>query len=149
MKKIFNWYNESIYTNPLSPGCKMCATGSKLVVLITGLCPAKCFYCPISFKKGGKDSIFADEWELDNENDTEKLIREAEYIDATGAGITGGDPLFVWRRTKKYISLLKEKFGDDFHIHLYTSGLKNGEFIEDLISEGFLFLFHPALKEPL
>jgi len=144
MKKIFKWFNESAYVKPISPGCKMCANGSKLVVLITGLCPAKCFYCPISFEKGGKDRIFADEWELDDENDTEKLIREAEYIDATGAGITGGDPLFVWKRTEKYISLLKEKFGEDFHIHLYTSGLKNGDHIEDLISAGLDEIrFHP------
>lgn len=144
MKKIFKWLKESAYINPLSPGCKMCANGSKLVILITGLCPAKCFYCPISFKKGGKDRIFADEWELDNENDTKKLIREAEYIDSTGAGITGGDPLFVWKRTKKYISLLKEKFGEGFHIHLYTSGLKNGNHIEDIISAGLDEIrFHP------
>jgi pyruvate formate-lyase activating enzyme-like uncharacterized protein len=147
MKKIFNWLNESAYTKPLSPGCKMCAKGSTLVVLITGLCPAKCFYCPLSFEKGGKDRIFADEWELDDENDIKKLISEAEYIDATGAGITGGDPLFVWRRTKKYISLLKETFGDNFHIHLYTSGLKNGEYIEDLVSAGLDEIrFHPMPK---
>ena len=113
MKKLFNWLNESIYTNPLSPACKMCSHGSKMVLLITGLCPANCFCCPLSAKKLGKDRVFADEWELKNENDTEKLLLEAEYIEATGAGITGGDPLVVWKRTKKYITLLKDKFGYD------------------------------------
>jgi len=145
MKKIVKWLNESSYTDPLSPACEMCAHGSKLVVLITGMCDAKCFYCPISFEKGGTDRIFADEWELDNEKDTEKLIREAEYIEATGAGITGGDPLVVWERTKKYISLLKDTFGQNFHIHLYTSGLKNGEHIADLVSAGLDEIrFHPS-----
>jgi len=145
MRKIIGWLNESAYIAPLSPGCKMCANGSKLVVLITGLCPAKCFYCAISFEKGGKDRIFADEWELDDENDIEKLIREAEYIDATGAGVTGGDPLVVWKRVKDYISLLKDTFGDGFHIHLYTSGLKNGEHIVDLVSAGLDEIrFHPS-----
>lgn len=145
MRKIQGWLNESAYIAPLSPACEMCAHGSKLVVLITGLCPAKCFYCPISFKKGGTDCIFADEWELDDENDTEKLIREAEYIDATGAGVTGGDPLVVWKRTKKYISILKDTFGSDFHIHLYTSGLKNGEHVSDLVSAGLDEIrFHPS-----
>ncbi|MDH7506776.1 MAG: radical SAM protein [Candidatus Thermoplasmatota archaeon] len=144
MKKIFNWLNESKYINPLPPACKMCAKGSKLVVLITGLCPAKCFYCPLSFEKGGKDHIFADEWELNNENDTNKLIQEAKYIQATGAGITGGDPLVVWSRTKKYISLLKKTFGESFHIHLYTSGLKNSEYIDELVSAGLDEIrFHP------
>jgi hypothetical protein len=115
-----------------------------MVLLITGLCSAKCFYCPLSVRKLGKDRIFANEWELDNEEDTEKLIQEAEYIEATGAGITGGDPLIVWKRTKKYIVLLKENFGTDFHIHLYTSGIKNSEYISDLVSAGLDEIrFHP------
>ena len=144
MGNINKWLNESIFTNPLSPGCKMCAKGSKLVVLITGLCPANCYYCPLSKEKLGKDRIFADEWEISNENDTEKLILEAKYIEATGSGITGGDPLVVWKRTKKYIQLLKNEFGNDFHIHLYTSGIKNYEYISDLIKAGLDEIrFHP------
>jgi len=144
MKKINKWLNESIYTTPLSPACKMCKSGSKMVILITGLCYAKCFYCPLSVKKLGKDKIFVNEWELENEQDTEKLIQEAKYIKANGAGITGGDPLIVWKRTKKYILLLKDTFSSNFHIHLYTSGLKNGEHINDLESAGLDEIrFHP------
>ena len=144
MGKNIKWLNESSYISPLSPACKMCADGSKMVVLITGLCPANCFYCPLSQEKTGKDRIFADEWELVDEDDTEKLIKEAKYIDATGAGITGGDPLVVWQRTKKYITLLKKEFGNNFHIHLYTSGLKNGDKIKNLITAGLDEIrFHP------
>ena len=144
MKKVFQWLNESSYTEPLSPACKMCAEGSKMVVLITGLCPADCFYCPLSREKAGKDRIFADEWELDNEKDTEKLLKEAELINAKGAGITGGDPLIVWKRTKRYLDILKNHFGSKFHIHLYTSGLKNIEHVEDLIDAGLDEIrFHP------
>ncbi|UCD14366.1 MAG: radical SAM protein [Thermoplasmatales archaeon] len=147
MKEIISWLNESLYLSPLSPACKMCAQGSKMVLLVTGLCPSKCFYCPLSFKKGGKDRIFADEWDLEGEYDTKKLISEAEYIDATGAGITGGDPLVVWKRVKKYISLLKNVFGSKFHIHLYTSGLKNAEHLPKLISVGLDEIrFHPSPK---
>ncbi len=144
MKKIVNWFNESIYTKPLSPGCRMCAEGSKMVLLITGLCPASCFYCPLSKKKIGKDKIFADEWELSNEEDTQKLLLESKYIQAKGAGITGGDPLIKWKRTKKYIYLLKNEFGSDFHIHLYTSGLKNLEYINEIVAAGLDEIrFHP------
>ena len=144
MKNIFKWKNESIYTKPLSPACLMCERGSKMVVLVTGLCSAKCFYCPLSKRKLGKDRIFANEWELKDEDDTEKLIREAEYIGATGAGITGGDPLIVWERTKRYILILKDAFGSNFNIHLYTSGLNNYEHIGDLVSAGLDEIrFHP------
>ena len=75
------------------------------------------------------------------------MIQEARYIDATGAGITGGDPLLVWKRVETYISLLKNTFGDSFHIHMYTSGLKNTEYIPDLIKAGLDEIrFHPAPK---
>jgi pyruvate formate-lyase activating enzyme-like uncharacterized protein len=144
MKNITLWRNGSIYSASLSPACRMCAKGSKMVVLVTGLCSTKCFYCPLSFKKGGTDRIFADEWELENEQDTKKLIREAENIEASGAGITGGDPLVVWKRVKTYITLLKETFGEKFNIHLYTSALKNADHLHDLISTGLDEVrFHP------
>jgi pyruvate formate-lyase activating enzyme-like uncharacterized protein len=147
MKKIHLWLNDSKYTTPLSPACKMCEKGSKIVILITGLCSAKCFYCPLSTRKLAQDRIFANEWELENEEDTEKLIREAEYIQATGAGITGGDPLIVWKRTQKYISIFKDTFGSNFHIHMYTSGLKNNEYIKNLISAGLDEIrYHPNPK---
>ena len=147
MKQCISWLNESKYIPPLSPACKMCAEGAKLVILATGLCSSDCFYCPLSFKKTGHDCIYADEWELTDEKDTEKLILEAEYIEATGAGITGGDPLLVWERVKHYILLLKETFGSRFHIHLYTSGLINAERLPELIAVGLDELrFHPPPK---
>jgi pyruvate formate-lyase activating enzyme-like uncharacterized protein len=125
----------------------MCADGSKLVVLITGICSTNCFYCPLSKEKMGKDRIFANEWELENEDSIDVLFKEAEYIDATGAGITGGDPLIVWQRTKRYIEVLKQRFGSDFNIHLYTSGLKNHSHISDLITAGLDEIrFHPQYK---
>ncbi|MFH1101559.1 MAG: radical SAM protein [Methanobacteriota archaeon] len=144
MKKIIPWLHESSYIAPLSPACRMCAKGSKMVILVTGLCSTHCYYCPLSFKKAGTDRIYADEWELENEEDTQKLIQEAQYIDATGAGITGGDPLLVWRRVQTYITLLKDVFGSQFHIHLYTSGLEQSDHIIDLINAGLDEIrFHP------
>jgi len=144
MREITSWLNESSYIKPLSPGCKMCANGSKLVLLITGTCPASCYYCPLSFKKGGKDVIYADEWRLKNEDDIDTILKEANYIEAEGAGITGGDPLQKPERTIRYIDLLKDEFGETFHIHLYTSGLVNEKSISDIIAAGLDELrFHP------
>ncbi|MEF8849053.1 MAG: radical SAM protein [Candidatus Thermoplasmatota archaeon] len=146
-RKIKKWLNDSCYTSPLSPGCRECAKGKKIVILITGLCPADCFYCPLSRKKAGKDVIYADEWKLEKEEDTNKLIKEAALIKATGAGITGGDPLIVWKRTEKYIEILKERFGKDFHVHLYTSALKNTDHIKDLADAGLDEIrYHPPIN---
>ena len=144
MKQRKTWLHHSIYIPPLSPACRMCAKGSKMVVLITGKCVANCYYCPLSFHKAGTDRIFADEWELKNEHDTDVLLCEAEAINASGAGITGGDPLLVWKRTQAYITLLKKAFSDTFHIHLYTSGLENANRLPEIVAAGLDEVrFHP------
>ncbi len=98
-------------------GCKLCVKGEKLVLFITGLCGQRCFYCPISEKKFGKDIVYANEWNIQSKED---LLEEIRLTDAKGAGITGGDPLVTIDKTCEYIKFLKEKMGKRFHIHLYT-----------------------------
>jgi pyruvate formate-lyase activating enzyme-like uncharacterized protein len=110
----------SYCTGKLAKGCAMCVQGRKLVLFITGLCGQKCWYCPVSEHKFGSDVVYANEWKLANPDDPKELIKEAELTGARGAGITGGDPLVKMDRCIQYIKLLKEKFGKNFHIHLYT-----------------------------
>ncbi len=88
-----------------------------MVLLVTGKCAENCWYCPLSEEKKGKDVVFADELRVDREGD---ILEEARNIDAEGTGITGGDPLLS-NLTSKYIALLKSEFGEEHHIHLYTS----------------------------
>lgn len=102
----------------LPKGCQLCVKGAKLVLFVTGLCPRCCYYCPISDKKYKKDVIYADEWPVKNIN---QIIKEAQLINAKGAGFTGGDPLCKEKRTLFCIRKLKKHFGKKFHIHLYTS----------------------------
>ncbi len=131
---------KSYYTGELPLGCKMCAKGAKMVLFVSGICDAKCFYCPISEPKKMKDVMFADEMPLRNMRDA---IFEANMIQATGTGITGGDPLKFYERTSEYIKILKEEFGNGHHIHLYTiSGSK--EAIESVARAGLDEIrFHP------
>lgn len=107
----------SAYSGKLSPGCVQCAKGGKMVLFISGICDAKCFYCPISDPKKMKDVMFADEMPI---HDMHDAILEARMVDALGTGITGGDPLKFYGRTSDYIRMLKGEFGDSHHIHLYT-----------------------------
>jgi len=104
----------------LAKGCEQCVLGRKLVIFVTGRCPQRCWYCPVSEHKYGKDDAYANEWKIENPEEPYELIREAELTGAKGAGITGGDPLANVDRCVKYIKLLKERFGKNFHIHLYT-----------------------------
>jgi pyruvate formate-lyase activating enzyme-like uncharacterized protein len=88
-----------------------------MVLFVTGLCSFHCFYCPVSDEKMYHDVVFADEKRVTQDED---VLEEARAIRATGAGITGGDPLGVVDRTCRYIRLLKREFGPTFHTHLYT-----------------------------
>ncbi|MEK6900193.1 MAG: radical SAM protein [Nanoarchaeota archaeon] len=117
----------------LPDGCQFCVKGEKMVLFATGLCPRKCYFCPVSDQKYGHDVSFANERKLSGQQD---IIQEAEAMDAKGAGITGGDPLMKIDRTVAYIKQLKEKYGPKFHIHLYTS--------LNLVTEDNLKLLHDA-----
>lgn len=106
------------YTGRLPRGCEFCLRGTKLVIFVTGKCSETCFYCPIALERFGRDVVFADEekaYKLDD------ILLEAESIGAEGASFTGGEPLLVLHRVAELTSVLKDVFGYDFHIHLYTS----------------------------
>ncbi|MBS3116057.1 radical SAM protein [Candidatus Woesearchaeota archaeon] len=102
----------------LPSGCRYCVKGEKLVLFVTGLCPRRCYFCPVSDAKFDQDVTFANERKVEKEED---LLEEAKAMNAFGAGFTGGDPLTKIERTIQYIRKLKESYGSEFHIHLYTS----------------------------
>lgn len=136
-------------TGEMALGCKQCVQGKKLVLFVTGLCAKRCFYCPVSEQKFNKDVIFANEWKIIDPQKPEELIEEAKLTDATGAGITGGDPLMRLDRTVNYIKLLKEIFGKQFHIHLYTPlKLVDEDKLKQLHEAGLDEIrFHPNLED--
>ena len=108
----------SLCTGRVAEGCRHCIDGSKMVLFVTGRCGWNCYYCPVSLEKKGKDVIYANEGRVYTD---EEIIAEAEAMDATGTGITGGDPLLDMDRTVHMIRLLKDRFGKGHHIHLYTA----------------------------
>ena len=101
----------------LSDGCRLCYQGAKLVLFITGRCPRTCWYCPLSAERKDLDVIFANDRQITS---PDEAIEEAEIMDALGTGVTGGEPLFELERVVEYCAALKDHFGKDHHIHLYT-----------------------------
>jgi len=143
MEEMIALPKNSFYTKKLAEGCKYCEKGSKMVLLVTGLCRSNCFYCPLSEKKKNRDVIYANELLIKNE---EKIFEEAELMEAEGTGITGGDPLEVVDRTARIIEMLKEYFGSAHHIHLYTS-IMDKQKIERLVRAGLDEIrFHPPAQ---
>lgn len=131
----------------LPVGCQYCVRGEKLVLFVTGICPRQCYFCPLSDKKYGVDAAYANERLIESPAD---LIKEAELMNAKGAGITGGDPLSRIDRTVLFIQTLKQHFGKQFHIHLYTSLTLATEIaLEKLFAAGLDEIrFHPDLDVP-
>lgn len=138
-----NKYN-SYNIHSLCKGCKQCVKGKKSVIYITGLCPRRCYYCPLSDQKRFKDVMYVNERPI---KDIKEIIEEVELSNSVGAGITGGDPLLKLDRTVKTIKMLKKRFGKRFHIHLYTSlDLVDESKLKRLYNAGLDEIrFHPDL----
>ncbi len=133
--------NSGSFFNYLPEGCRMCYKGAKMVLFVTGVCGNNCFYCPVSYERREKDMIFANEKRVEKDDD---IIEVALLMDALGTGITGGEPLLRLDRVVHYIKLLKRRFGDSHHIHLYTALAPNRGVIRSLRSAGLDELrFHP------
>ncbi len=107
---------ESFYSGELPEGCKLCLRGRKSVVFITGVCNIRCFYCPISLERRGKDIIFVNDVEVRSEDD---VLKEVEECGSWGAAFTGGEPALVPERLLRLSKSLKDAFGEEFHIHAY------------------------------
>jgi pyruvate formate-lyase activating enzyme-like uncharacterized protein len=114
------------------------------VLFVTGRCLRGCVYCPLSDERRGKDLVFADEQLVENSED---ILEEAKAIGALGTGITGGEPLLELEYVIDYIRMLKQEFGQEHHIHLYTGTLPNEEVMNALRGAGLDEIrFHPPVE---
>lgn len=89
-----------------------------MVLFVTGRCHRSCWYCPLSSERKNTDTVFANEHPVDI---PKQIIEEAVNMSALGTGITGGEPLLVLDKVTEYCSLLKNNFGPEHQIHLYTA----------------------------
>ncbi|WP_299269077.1 radical SAM protein [Halorientalis sp.] len=130
----------------ISKGCEQCAQGGKLVLFVYGYCDQRdCFYCPLGENRKNVTDVYANERQVETDQD---VLEEAERMDALGASITGGEPQEAMGRTTRYLSLLKEEYGEEFHTHLYT-GITGGRENMRRLSEAGLdeIRFHPPFEQ--
>lgn len=113
----------SLVVGKLPKGCELCQRGLKTIIFVTGLCPRKCFYCPLSHERR-KDVVLVNEVKLkaDDHVIISSIISEIYRSASLGASLTGGDPLVRLKRTLNIIQSVKDSLGDEFHLHLYTTG---------------------------
>lgn len=129
-----------------SRGCEQCAMGGKMVLFVYGYCDQRdCFYCPLGESRKNVDTVYANERPVEEDRD---VILEAKRMNALGTSITGGEPQEVLDRTCHYISLLKDEFGPDHHVHLYTGITGGQETMRDLANAGLDEIrFHPPYEQ--
>tara|TARA_B100000900_G_scaffold146770_1_gene124481 strand:+ start:23388 stop:24473 length:1086 start_codon:yes stop_codon:yes gene_type:complete len=99
-------------------GCIQCQKGSKMVLFVTGKCHWGCDYCPLSENRRESPDMFANERRCTT---WDEVIEEGRAMNATGTGITGGDPMLDIEKSLEAVKQLKAEFGPQHHIHLYTS----------------------------
>ena len=130
----------------ISEGCKQCAKGGKMVMFVYGYCDQRdCFYCPLGENRKNVSQVYANERPVESDED---VLEEARRMDALGSSITGGEPQEVMDRTTHYISLLKDEFGEDHHIHLYTGITGGRENMRRLAEAGLDEIrFHPPIEQ--
>lgn len=101
-------------------GCDLCLRGAKSVLFVTGLCNVRCFYCPVSSERFGKDVIYIDDVPL---RSSDHLVKYVGKVGAVGIAVTGGEPLLVIDRVTKFVKELKKSFGPEFHVHIYVHAM--------------------------
>ena len=129
--------------NNLSRGCRICHKGAKMVLFVTGVCHRTCWYCPLSGERKGKDVTYANEWMIDS---PEQAIEVAHRMSALGTGVTGGEPLARPERVITYCSRLKEEFGPEHQIHLYTGIAPDREMLASLAGIVDEIRLHPPME---
>ncbi|MCS7106737.1 MAG: radical SAM protein [Acidilobaceae archaeon] len=110
---------KGLFIGELARGCQLCFPGAKAVIFVTGTCDDACFYCPVSRERLYRDVMWVNEEPVSS---LEELVIEVQRMGARGASITGGDPLTALDRVVGVLMALKENLGEDFHVHLYTTG---------------------------
>jgi pyruvate formate-lyase activating enzyme-like uncharacterized protein len=133
------------FYNYLPRGCQICRMGAGLVLFVTGRCTRHCFYCPLSVERKDIDSVYADEQPV---KCMEDILEEGRSIVALGTGITGGEPLLKLSYVKECIQALKQEFGKEHHIHLYTGVIPNQETLLELRDAGLDEIrIHPSMDD--
>ena len=113
----FGHKNTKLDVSELSPGCRLCGEGSWSCLFINGQCNCRCFYCPTA--QNNEDLPTTSTLEFPGPKD---YIDYIEKFGFEGISLSGGEPLLTFEKTMHFLSALKEHFGNEKYIWLYTNG---------------------------
>ena len=123
-----------IYLGKLSPGCIKCVQGKWSCMFINSLCPAKCFFCAQDRESRTEHAPIACGLIFDDRDD---YLDYLETFGFKGVSFSGGEPLLVFDLLLSYISGIKQRFGSNFYVWMYTNGiLVDGDKLKRLRKSG-------------
>lgn len=116
----------------LSPGCRLCVEGVWSCLFVNGRCNCDCFYCPADQQTLGLPATNAVEFRTPAD-----YVAYIERFGFRGVSLSGGEPLLTPGRTLGFLRAVKERFGDQVHLWLYTNGtLLTRELVRELAAAG-------------
>lgn len=116
----------------LSPGCRLCVEGTWSCLFVNGRCNCDCFYCPADQQTLGLPATNAVEFRTPAD-----YVAYLERFGFRGVSLSGGEPLLTPGRTFGFLRAVKQRFGDQVHLWLYTNGtLLTRELVRELAAAG-------------
>jgi len=122
------------YIGDLSPGCMTCINGTWSCLFINIMCTRNCFYCPQD-RTQKKERLPQTDKHI-NFGSAKEYVNYLKTFHFEGIGISGGEPFLVFDRVIEYIKSIRDCFGPQHYIWIYTNG--------DLVTEDKLKILKDA-----
>jgi len=130
----FSAGGSKLHIGPLSSGCQICENGDWACNFINRLCTRDCDFCK------REHTAFTNEPEPETAgvffSDPVQHVEYLKRFNIKGVGFSGGEPLLVPDRLRSHIHAIRQEFGSEIYIWMYTNG--------DLVNTSLLRLLRDA-----
>lgn len=106
------------WINNLSEGCRICGNGDWSCLFISGVCNARCFYCPSP--QVSDDLPSTQKMTFQNPEHYAFYLKEFNF---RGCSFSGGEPLMTFNRMMDYLRAIRRIASPDIYIWMYTNGI--------------------------
>ncbi len=119
VKYAFDHFSKP-YLNTLSPGCRTCGEGTWACVFISHSCTRHCFFC-LREQKEAEDFVPYVERDIKFDS-VERFIEYLKSFHFEGISFSGGEPFMKFDRLYEYIRAIRDAFGNQHYLWVYTNG---------------------------
>ena len=114
----WGFHNSKVDVSNLSKGCQLCGEGQWSCLFINNLCNGKCFYCPTQ-----QNDLAQPETNTLIFEEPETYVDYIRKFGFKGVSISGGEPLISFEKSLAFVKAVKDEFGDEVYVWLYTNGI--------------------------